>query len=300
MYDVRRFLQDEKIPYKTSGTNVSAGWIEIHCPFPFCNDPSEHMGVNLATSMYNCWKCGEHGPFTKLVSVILKCGWKRAEEISAEYFKPSLIRDRKEEITERKKFAFPTGTTDKLPALHKSYLKSRGFDSIEVQTKYGVKACYQIGELAYRYRLIIPIIMFGRIMSFTARDVTDSQEPKYTNMPNRDSIIPIKQCLYNIDNAKDKIVIVEGIFDAWRIGDGAIATLGTKYTMTQVKMILDKKPKSVFVLFDRDAEKEANKLAAVLHPYIPHTEILEIDVKDPAELSDKEVKILRREIGLSL
>jgi len=140
--------------------------------------------------------------------------------------------------------------------------------------------------------------MFGRTVSFTARDVTNSQEPRYKNMPNEDSIVPIKQCLYNIDNAENTLVIVEGIFDAWRIGNGAVATLGTKFTMPQIKLILDKKPKSVFVLFDKGALKEANKLASLLAPHISHTEILEIDVKDPAELSGKEVKMLRREIGL--
>jgi DNA primase len=296
VYDVKKFLQDNKIHFKSSGTNVSAGWIEIHCPFPICKDPSEHMGINLTSSMFNCWKCGEHGSFTKLVKVILKCGWKQAEDISSEYFKPSLLSSAT--VTQRTthSFAFPKEATDVLSELHKTYLRNRGFSPKEIKQKYGVMACYTTGTFAYR--LIIPVFMFGRPVSFTARDVTDEQEPRYKNMSNDASIVPIKQCLYNIDNAGDTMVIVEGVFDAWRIGDGAVATLGTKFTMPQIKMIIDKKPKTIYVLYDKGAGKEATKLALTLSPHIKELEIIEIDEKDPAEMSEKAVKLLRKELGL--
>lgn len=295
MYDVRRFLQDNKIYFKSSGTNVSAGWIEIKCPFPFCNDPSEHMGVNLTSSMYNCWKCGEHGSFTKLVKVILRCGWKQAEDVASEYFKPSMLTAHEPKKL-RTSFAFPKEATEKLPLLHKSYLKNRRFNPKEIKEKYGVMACYTTGNFAYR--LIIPVIMFGRPVSFTARDVSGMQETRYKNMSNELSVIPIKQCLYNIDNAGSTIIIVEGVFDAWRIGDGAVATLGTKFTAPQIKLLIEKHPENVYVLYDDSAGKEAHKLASAIAPHIPNVEVLEIGIKDPAEMSDSEVRMIRKELGM--
>jgi len=298
MYDVKKFLRDNAIYFKSSGTNVSTGWIEIRCPFPMCNDPSEHMGINLSSSMYNCWKCGEHGPFTKLVKVLLNIGWKNAEDLASEYFKPSLATKYKHEETPHKaSLHFPKEATSKLPDLHKDYLRNRNFDPKQIRKDYDIMACYQTGN--YAYRIIIPIFMFGKPVSFTARDVTDEQETRYKNMPNEKSVIPVKQCLYNIDNAGDTLLIVEGPLDVWRMGKGAIATMGTKITNTQIKIIIDRKPKRVFVLYDWGAYSEAYKLAHTLSPYVEHgVETLTIDVKDPAELTEKDAKLLRKEIGL--
>lgn len=300
MYDVRKFLQDNRIHFKTSGTNTTSGWVEIHCPFPLCNDPSEHMGINMSSSMYSCWKCGEHGSFTKLVKVILKCSWQMAEQISSEYFKPSLLTGGVREVKSRNTtFHFPKEATDKLPILHKEYLRDRGFSPKVIQEKYGVLACYQTGR--YAYRLIIPIIMFGRPVSFLARDVTNEQEPRYKNMSNEESIIPAKHCIYGIDEISkgDNMLVVEGVFVKWRIGDKCVATLGTKYTGAQLKLIIDKNPKNTFIMYDKGAEKEADKLASALSPHIKRVETISIDsYEDYDDMTEKDVKQLRKDINL--
>lgn len=298
MYNVTQFLQDNKIPYKSSGTNVSAGWVEIHCPFPFCRDPSEHMGINLRTSMYNCWKCGEHGSFTKLVRTILRCDWEQAENIASEYFKPSLLTE-KQQVQQAKTFAYPKEATDKLPQLHKDYLRNRGFDPKILQRQYELKACYLTGKFAYR--IIIPIIMFGRPVSFTARDVTNTQKTRYKNMSNAESIVPTKQCVYGIDEVAigDSILLVEGIFVKWRIGKNCLAMMGTEYTLPQIKVIVAKKPKIVYVMLDKGAEKISRKLSAILAPHVKEVQIIGLpEYEDYDDMTQHDVKLFRKELAL--
>jgi len=63
------FLRDEReaahlalldrleVQYITEGPNCKRGWVNVRCPF--CDDPSEHLGMNLETGAFNCWRCGK-------------------------------------------------------------------------------------------------------------------------------------------------------------------------------------------------------------------------------------------------
>lgn len=191
----------------------------------------------------------------------------------------------------------PKTVTSQFPTMHLEYLTSRGFDPVTLIQKYKLLACHTIGK--YRFRIIIPIIMNGQTVSFVARDITGKAEKKYLYCPNYQSIVPRRETLYNIDNAKRNIVIVEGPFDVWRIGDGAIATLGTSVSDGQVELLLTKNPEKVFVLFDQDAsqgtDSPAFKLANTLSGLIPYVEVLElVDEGDPGEMGQETTLEVRR------
>jgi DNA primase len=88
---------------------------------------------------------------------------------------------------------------------------------------------------------------------------------------------------------------VEGVFDAWRIGDGAIATFGTQFTDEQLLMI--SKFKQVFVMYDQDAIDDAHRLANILMLFVP-VKVLELDSGDPDDLEDYQVREIRRDLRL--
>ena len=121
--------------------------------------------------------------------------------------------------------------------------------------------------------------------------------PKYRNCPNEKAVIPIKSCLYNLDNiTSPNIIVVEGIMDSWRIGDGSIATFGTSFTQEQLILIVRKEPKKIFIIFDPEpkALASAKEMAMVLATVCKGVEIITLPEIDPGEMDSEQVNAVRR------
>jgi DNA primase len=120
----------------------------------------------------------------------------------------------------------------------------------------------------------------------------------YRSLGDKDSVIPAKSTLYGFDEASPggNVVIVEGPIDQWKLGPGAVSTLGTAWTMNQVSLLRELNPNKVFILFD--SEEEAQKSAKSLCDQIwfCECEIMYLDgVKDPGELSVEEgIQIMKQ------
>jgi DNA primase len=109
----------------------------------------------------------------------------------------------------------------------------------------------------------------------------------------------MKECLYNIDTVKDTAIIVEGVTDVWRIGQGCVATMGLEYTTEQIKLLVDRGVKQAFVMFDSEsfAIRKARKLANSLSIFM-ESETIELSDGDPGELTINQVQEIRGEIGI--
>lgn len=289
-FDICKFLDDRNIRYFHSGNNTSTGWISTNCIF--CIDQSNHLGINLSSKAFSCFKCAEKGNAVKLVCTIDGCDVKTAFQIISEYGDGTFVPREKHY---QSKVKFPMGTVKILsdPAL--AFLESRRYDTQIVIDKYDLYSTGPSGD--YKHRIIIPVFVKNRIVSFTGRDITGQSSIKYKNSSEQYSIRDVKQCLYNMDNVyRDKAVIVEGIFDAWRIGDGAVATFGTKYTREQLRLL--KGLKQVFVMYDEDASEISEKLAYDLAAFVPQIEVLKLSEGDPDDLEESDVRALRRDLNL--
>ena len=110
-------------------------------------------------------------------------------------------------------------------------------------------------NMSYSHRLVMPIMWDDRIVSFQTRDITDKHFLRYITCPESREIIKHKHIFYQAIPTKDSdtCICVEGVTDAWRFGDCAIATFGIKYTRQQVRAI-SKRYKRVFVVFDDDPQ----------------------------------------------
>jgi hypothetical protein len=291
-FDIRSYLDSRSIPHSPSGKNVSSGWIGINCLF--CIDPSNHLGINLNSKAFSCLKCGEHGPAVKLVQTIEGIqNFKKIYEIIGEFSGGTFVPKAKEY---QSKVVFPPGTSKNFGIIHTSFLESRGYGPWTVE-KYGLYATGPVGE--YKHRIIVPIFINGRVQCFVGRDVTGKASVSYLNSPPEKSIRDVKQCLYNMDLVPRKaVVIVEGILDSWRIGDGAVATFGVKYTHEQILLL--RGMKRVFVLFDGESEaiKMAHKMAYDLSSIIPEVKVLELSEGDPDNLKEDDVRALRKDLNL--
>jgi len=287
-FDLFGYLDSRGIEYHTSGKNVSRGWVEITCPFD-CPDPSWHCGINLESKGFHCWVCGTKGNLIKLICQIEGCTRRQAVRILREFQAevPSTPPSMQRFVVPE--YPLPSEARDELLPIQREYLECRGFDPSLLQRKYGIKGTGIAGR--YRYRIIIPVIMQGRIKGFVALSPLPSLQPKYLSSRN------IKRLVYNLDSVRgDTAVIVEGVTDAWRIGDGAIAIFGKNITSEQLRLILARKLKRVIVMLDGDATREAYKLASKLSPFL-QTEVWELpEHLDPDTLPPDALEEVRREV----
>ena len=289
-FDILAYLQSRNIPYQTSGDNVSSGWVGINCVF--CIDHSDHLGVNLHSKAFNCLKCGEKGSAAKLIQTIDGVNLAIALKTMKQFGGGGFV---ERERHFQSKVQLPIGSSKKFSDIHMAFLEKRGFTA-EVIEKYDLYATGPISA-RFKHRIIIPVYMNKRMLCFVGRDVTGQSELPYRNSHESVSIKDAKQCLYNMDNVPRKaVVIVEGIFDAWRIGNGAVATFGTQYTHEQ--LLLLRGMNRAFILYDADAIPKAHKLAHDLSSIVECVEVLELSTGDPAEMSDDDVRLLRRELNL--
>lgn len=290
-FDILSYLDDKSIWYSTEGKNISQGWIGLQCPF--CGDTSNHLGINVFFKSVSCWRCGKHS-VVEFIRETENCNYHTAERIISKYQDRTLSHIDK--IPERHlselPVTLPKQATKTIPPPHKSFLLSRNFDPDTLYRKYDLYSCYTTGK--YKYRIIAPIYMKRELTGYVARDVTGEAEIRYKNSPIEESKVSVKDSLYNIDTVKDTAIVVEGITDAWRIGDGAVATMGTKFTMAQIAML--RGIKNVFIMFDSDAKEQAEKLGYELTSVSKHVAILELEEGDPAELDSESVSRLRHEV----
>lgn len=279
-------------------------WIALPCPY-CTGKEGNHLGFNTVSNTFSCYRCGRHGKFETL-SLLLGVSMKEAVNIAKEFALDAWqqreqevkrlreISDREEE-KENTEFTVP-GKLD-IPKRHRLYLKNRGFSAEKLRDKWGIRFCDKQGQ--YAYRIIIPVTKDGQIVSFTTRDVTDMAQERYLACPPDEAIVHHKHCVYGLDRVGDVCIVVEGTFGVWRIGRGAVCTLGTGWTIEQATLIA-KKCKKSYIFFDPDekeATKRANQLSKLLSSFPKHESyVIEgkgANGRDTAELTDKERATIR-------
>ena len=288
-FNIIDYLEEKGIEYITSGKNVGAGWVGIQCVF--CGDTSFHLGCHVDSGGLNCWRCGKKD----IISFIMKaegCSKSEAFKILRRFSKFQNFEEKEQiQATEIEELKY---LTKDFPYIHLRYLEERNFDADFLIKKYDLYAGTVVGD--FKFRIVAPIYLNERIVSLVGRDITGYEKPKYKILSNEKSIVPAKHTLYNIDTVRENTIIIsEGITDVWRIGDGCIATFGTKVTTNQINLLIGLK--NAFILFDADAKEQAHKLAHNLSGIVKYVEVIELSKSDPADMTDQEVKYLRKELG---
>lgn len=297
-FDLIGFLEDYDIDYQERVKNVGTGWVGI-AECPFCGAGGYHFGINIQSKGFTCWVCrpDKKGGLPVLISELLNIPKKETMPIIKQYSSEILnfeIRETGKEVILPSKLH---------PILDESwkYLKRRNF-STEVVKKYalqetGIYSKMKVGdhEQDFKFRIFIPIIMNNELVSYTARDYTEEQEPKYKHPVLEAVKIPPSSCIYNIDSVKDRALILEGPTDVWRMGDETISMQGIRVTKEQIRFIAEKNLKKAVILFDENAEEAAKDLSNQLRGLVDDLQVAFLDEGDPADLSNTEaIKIKRR------
>ncbi len=233
-FDVRGWLYYANTAYWEAGPNVSNGWIGIQCIY--CHDQHNHLGINLDRKNISCWLCGARGDILQLIQDLEGFDFHQASSRIDEFQElyPSGPSDKEHlEDLGKDQDILPEGYSDDLTQGQVEYLRGRRFSPWDLITTWGIKTAPIFGRWAYR--IIIPVALGGKPMSFIGLDHTGQQKIKYKAASTEESIRPTSQLLYGWDQiprgphgiAQPKsVVITEGVTDCWRLGPGTVATLG--------------------------------------------------------------------------
>lgn len=294
MFNAHRYLRDRRIQTWLAGKNVSPDNIGIRCPL--CNDPSNH-GSFFPDGGYACWRCGWH-PVEDVIIALEKCQPHEAYRILLDYetdhgYLP-VLKHQPKALGLQGKLDWPPGTLP-LQSPHKAYLRGRGFDPDFLEAKYGLRGAGPAG--IYAWRIITPIFWNGQFVSYQGRDITGRAKIKYLSCKPEFELYPHKHLLYNIDNAREMGIIVEGTFDVWRLGDGAVATIGSTTTKQQTILAAERFRK-VFLLFDSEkpAQAKAKKMGDMLSVLGVEAVNIMLAHGDPADMSQEESNELKQSL----
>lgn len=294
--NIRELLQELNIPVAPeSHRHATTGWVNIDCPYCSPGTNKCRLGIPKGNPWIgNCWACGR----VRIDKILhnLGCGsLKKARAILGQVKGDRLLNDR---FKATGKLEMPKGS-GKLQSRHRKYLEKREFNPKEMEDLWDIQGVGISTE--YQWRIVIPITLNGKIVSWTTRACDDKSKNKYMTAPPSREAIHHKDILYGLDHAHgDTVLVVEGPTDVWRIGPGAVCTFGTSWTESQMALLRNYRRR--YILFDPEtmAQRLASKLFHRLNNYNGETGLVSVSDWDGdiGDLRYQDVAALRKDIGL--
>ena len=283
-------LRKLNIEYKTEGNHCRQNWIQIDCPYCGKDSKKFHMGYSLEGQFLNCWRCGSHFLIPTLVELTDK-SYIECRNLLANI---EIIEVERRKEKPKGKLVLPKGV-EHLLLPHRAYLESRGFVVSELEKLWKIKGIGITSILSWR--IFIPIIHHSITVSWTTRSISNHPNiTRYVSASPEQESMNHKELLYGEDYVCKTIIITEGCFDVWKIGFGAVATLGTGYSTKQILRMSEYSKRVICFDNEREAQIRAKKLCDDLSVYPGETFNVQLDAKDPATASDKEIRLLRKEL----
>lgn len=291
--DIQEVLDDLQIEYSTRGKNVSRGWIGTQCPFPGCDDQSNHCGICLTSPVVSCFACGKSGNYLSYLAAQLE-SWPKAIEVIQKHSHRELKKPYQIESHNRPIIVeLPKEATKNPTKYQKAYIESRGYNLKEMEILFDFYYCGPFGKWANR--IILPIYHNNRLVTFSSIDIAKESKLRYKHLSKEESILHCKELLYGMESIinKDIVMLTEGFFDQARIGQNCVCTFGTLITPEQLRLLT--KFNKVIIAFDGDkaglenSKKVSNNLASFTEVeivYLPER-------SDPDNLSNSDVKELQ-------
>ena len=267
--------------------HVSTGWIGIRT-CPWCRASGYHLGVNLQHGYASCWRCGGH----RLVDVLMKLTGEPYPACRKLLEGVEMPLARRLTPSDRPRRVKVPPDVKPLGVAHRAYLRRRGFDPDEVARLWGVAGIGLSSGLSWR--LFIPIHHHGEVVSWTTRSIGDAPKLRYVSAAAGEEALPHKQLLYGADHVRHAAIICEGPTDVWRIGPGAVATMGTSVGTGQLLRLLDVPVRAVCFDPEPEARRRAQKLADELQGYPGETHVIELETgADVADATPEAIEEIR-------
>ena len=258
---------------------------------PYCEHHKRKLSVNIEKNVYKCWVCDTRG--RNIQRIVRRFGnfkqrqeWSQLEAQIDYSLLETLFETPKEEkqvvelpeefISLANKVTAPTGFSAR------RYLKARGLRKQDILW-WKMGYCSS-GE--YENRIIIPSFdEDGDVNYFMARSYA-KEYPKYKNPPTGRDII------FNdlfVDWTSD-VVLVEGVFDAIKVGHNSIPLLGStlrEESKTFQKIVRNDTP--VYLALDPDAKEKSLDIIKKLLTYDVELYMIEVyPYGDVGEMSSEQ------------
>jgi len=269
--NLQSILIERGIPFREVGSHEHArlGWLQVDCPF--CSKGSEHfrLGINTTHWYANCWTCGPH-KLQETLSLLTGGTFHEVREWVNSFEKGSRVDS--QGVLQEVGVQIPSGLQP-LREPHRRYLEGRGFDPDLITRLWGIKGF--VLHHKYSWRIWIPVSRDGQVVTWTARAI-GGDGPRYLHPPKGEGM-PTSKVLYGEDYARDSIVVCEGPTDVWRLGPGAVATMGLGYSHHHVEMISKYPVRGI--CFDRElaAQTRAKSLVQSLTPLPGETYLIQLE-----------------------
>ena len=291
-FDVSEYI-DERMRVGLRSDGSSGTELVLDCPI--C-EASNKLYVNEKSGLWICYRCGEKGNATKLVSHVEGISFREARRfvLRGSMDRPSRtvdeirnmdtepIRDSRKPVVSLPSEFIPIFERGSNVWRVPTYLKSRGI-SPTVAASFGLGFC-KAGR--YAGRLILPANVFGQLRTFQGRSMGDF-EPKYLG-PSGDKK---GSALFGLDEAfgAEEVLIVEGPLDVVSLagkGYTAIGLMGKVATMSQATLLKRAGVRRAVVMLDGDARRDAGKVANLLSDVLDNVKIAELPAGfDPDDAS---------------
>lgn len=222
------------------------------------------MSINLDTGLWQCFKSGNSGGFTKLYSELEEITYKKAQAellfksflLSGEQILEDDERIKAIEVLPQTNGLDDTELFEVNPEAYDLYpeawlfIMNRKLFDLENSNK---QQYFITKEGRYKDRLIIPFMEKGNIFYFQARSLKTYLSPKYLNPPSEIGLRP-SSILFPYDEGASHLVVCEGPLDAISLqiqGVNATCTLGSHISGLQMD-ILKHFPGKIILGYDND------------------------------------------------
>ena len=232
--DIRGIFTKAGVAFVEAGKNVKTGNINIKCPWCGDADPSFHMGVHPEKLAFACWRDKAHRGKNLARLLSRACGMTYGEAAILVGQRAAVNDDDFTKLANGQAFDaaidtdiaalrpdhldFPSAFRKVLDAktagrFHRTYLRRRLSAAKDLASVFDLRYCV---TGAWSGRIIVPYVLRGEVMTWTARAVGKSESLRYLTLPEQDSVRTAKELLYGEDNCSGGalLLLVEGPFDA--------------------------------------------------------------------------------------
>ena len=263
---------------------MTDGFVGVDCPKCSPGAGKYKLGINLAWGGASCWTCGKQSTARALADLsgrplgaVLKLLEGVVRERAVERVRTGLV--------------LPPGLGPLLEA-HREYLRDeRGIDPDVAERLWGVKGLGIAGRLSWR--VWVPVHDGDKVASWTTRSIGKTGR-RYINAKPTEEAVAAKSLLLGERLCRHAAIVVEGPFDALRIGPGAVSIMGVGFTKEQVARIARFPTRAVVFDSEPAAQRRARELCEALAVLPGRTTRVEIDAPDPGSADAREVRRLRK------
>ena len=273
--DVKRVLDHFQIDYVTEHPKVGKGCVGVCCPL--CGEKNYKRGIFLTNGVNSCWACRNPMSLPKLLWELKRVSYSDYCSVigipkhdSSKKNLDEIFHPEQEIIKEEKAFQWEIFVKhfrqDFDYPIIQNFLKKREFEEDDLW----LYDCYYAIAGEYLGRLIIPIKdNKNHIVSFAAYDLARTSKQKYL-FPSHSNV---HHYLYSSKYIESKkVFLVEGIFDAWRVGSvfQSYAMFGKVLHPSQLLYLLEitSKDTEIAIMLDGDTKpKESETILSMIQPF---------------------------------